>query len=40
MYSSIVNFINEQTRSNPNAAIVMGSDRINVSMDSNQAGRQ
>lgn len=38
MYSSIVNFINEQTRSNPNAAIVMGSDRIDVSMDTNQAG--
>ena len=38
LYSSITNWVDSQTKTNPNAAIVMGENRIMVSMDTNQAG--
>ena len=38
LYSSITNWVDSQTKTNPNAAIIMGENRIMVSMDTNQAG--
>lgn len=38
LYSNITNWVDSQTKSNPNAAIVMGENRVMVSMDTNQAG--
>ena len=37
LYAQLTNWIDEQTRKNPNAAIVLG-ERVNVSMDTNQHG--
>lgn len=38
LYSNITNWIDSKTKTNPNAAVVMGETRIMVSMDTNQAG--
>lgn len=38
IYTSITNFIESKRGSNPNAGIVFGSDRVQVSMDTNQHG--
>lgn len=38
LYSTITNWVSDQQKSNPNAGIVFGTDRVAVSMDTNQAG--
>lgn len=38
LYHAITSFISGKTKTNPNAAIVFGADRVQVSMDTNQAG--
>ena len=38
IYTSITNWIDGKRSSNPNAQIVFGSDRVQVSMDTNQHG--
>jgi hypothetical protein len=38
LYHAITSFISGKTKTNPNASIVFGADRVEVSMDTNQAG--
>ena len=38
LYQGITSFIFGKTKTNPNASIVFGADRVQVSMDTNQAG--
>ena len=38
LYSQITTYIENQMNNNPNAEIVFGVDRVDVSMDTNQAG--
>ena len=38
IYTVISDYITDRTKTNPNAAIVMGEHRVQVSMDTNQAG--
>jgi hypothetical protein len=38
LYHAITSYIRGKTKTNPNAAIVFGADRVQVSMDTNQAG--
>ena len=38
LYQGITSFIRGKTKTNPNANIVFGTNRVQVSMDTNQAG--
>lgn len=38
MYTSITDWMRSKTRTNPNAAKILGTERVLVSMDTNQAG--
>lgn len=38
LYTAVTSWMRQQTNNNPNASIILGQNRVMVSMDTNQAG--